>query len=56
MPGRVRRFMLAVWNQEARDERWTLHLQDAVGRTESCPGSPCPFWEADEEAFDAIQR
>jgi hypothetical protein len=20
-------------------------LHDALGRTESCPGSPCPFWE-----------
>ena len=22
-------------------------IQDALGRAESCPGAPCPFWDDD---------
>jgi hypothetical protein len=42
---RVRRFTIFVSKRGGAMSDGLCNLQYAVGRTESCPGEPCPFWE-----------
>jgi hypothetical protein len=30
-------------------------IQDALGRAESCPGAPCPFWDDDRCAVAGLR-
>jgi len=49
MVERLRRGMLDLIRKEHAMSNALCTLQYAVGRTESCPGEGCPFWEDEVE-------